>query len=107
MDDMLVVAFQRAWKGESHVRIGCFHIATDTWTFYKYALEAPQSQNGGWVGLGDITHVGDRKFLVIERDNQFGPDAALKRIYVFSLLGLKEGDEIKKMLYEDILPTVS
>jgi len=107
MGDMLVVAFQRAWKGETHARIGCYDIALGTWTFLNYPLAPPESQNGGWVGLGDLTHVGDGEFLVVERDNQGGPDAAVKRLYQFSLKGLKDGDEISKVLFKDILPTIS
>ena len=46
-----------------------------------YPLDDVESQYGGWVGLSDITNVGEGEYLVLERDNQGGPDAAIKRIY--------------------------
>ncbi len=39
----------------------------------------------GWVGLSDITALGGGDFLIVERDNQGGPDAAIKKIYGISL----------------------
>ena len=36
---------------------------------------------GGWVGLSDITSLGGGEFLILERDNKGGPDAAIKRLY--------------------------
>ena len=63
-------------------------LATGEWSFYYYPLEIPTSPNGGWVGLSEITHLGDDRFAVIERDNQGGPDATIKRIYEFSIAGL-------------------
>lgn len=41
-------------------------------------LDAPESQFGGWVGLSDIAPIGEGQFLVLERDNQGGPDAAIR-----------------------------
>ena len=38
----------------------------------------------GWIGLSEITAIGDGGFIVIERDNQFG-DGAIKTLEV--LLG--------------------
>ena len=45
--------------------------------------KAPASANGGWVGLSEISNVGDGRLAVIERDNQGNVDAAIKRIYSF------------------------
>lgn len=89
-DETLFVAFQREWidDPDDHVRIGRYSVASGEWTFYYYPLEAPLSNNGGWVGLSEIVAVGDDEFAVIERDNQAGPDAVIKRIYSFSVAGL-------------------
>ena len=89
-DEVLYVAFQREWNNDKagHVRIGRYHVANDEWLFYYYPLEAPLSQNGGWVGLSAISALGNDTFAVIERDNQAGPDAVIKRIYTFSIDGL-------------------
>jgi len=66
-------------------------------------LEAPASQNGGWVGLSDITSLGGGEFLVIERDNQGGPDAAIKRLYTFDVTGLSDGAAVTKTLVRDLM----
>ncbi|MFK5914465.1 MAG: esterase-like activity of phytase family protein [Woeseiaceae bacterium] len=88
--EIVYVAFQREWAGDikNHVRIGRYDTASNEWSFFYYPLETPLSINGGWVGLSDITYLGDDEFAVIERDNQGGPDAAIKRIYKISIKGL-------------------
>ncbi|KAH8043420.1 hypothetical protein JL720_17397 [Aureococcus anophagefferens] len=55
------------------------------WSFVFYPVDEPSSQYGGWVGVGDIEAapsdggaVGD---IVLDRDNQGGMDAAVKRVY--------------------------
>lgn len=86
--ERVFVAFQREWlKGEPDgiVRIGEYNPHTGNWKFHWYPLEEPLSPNGGWVGLSEIFAVGPRQFLVLERDNQAGPDARIKRIYYFDL----------------------
>lgn len=65
---------------------------------------------GGWVGLSDITNIGRGNFLLVERDNRAGPDAAIKRIYKISLGQLDtivDGANVTKTLYQDILPDLS
>lgn len=98
------VAFQRVWPGDTDVRIGIYDVAGATWEFLFYPLEAPASQNGGWVGLSDITSLGNGEFLVVERDNQGGPDAAIKRLYTFDTTGLIDGDTVTKVLVRDLMP---
>ena len=68
--DYLVVAFQRAWGDEANPRIGIFNKMEEEWSFVYYPLDAPKSQNGGWVGLSDIAPLGEGMFLVLERDDQ-------------------------------------
>lgn len=88
--EMLYVAFQRSWAGdtENHVRIGRYNTQTAAWTFFYYELDAVESANGGWVGLSEISSLGNDEFMVIERDNQSGTDAKVKRLYKFSVSGL-------------------
>ena len=66
-----------------------------------------ESQNDGWVGLSDITSLGDGTFLVVERDNQGGPDAAIKRLYTFSLGDATPADPptdtVEKTLVRDLI----
>jgi len=89
-NEVLYVAFQREWAGDPDgmVRIGRYDTAASEWTFFYYPLDVAESMNGGWVGLSEISALGKDKFLVVERDNQGGPDAAIKRIYSFSVAGL-------------------
>lgn len=97
------VAFQRVWDGDTNVRIGVYNVATQIWSFLFYPLDAVESQNGGWVGLSDITSLGDGKFLVLERDNQGGLDAAIKRIYQIDTAGTANGDLVSKTLVRDLM----
>ncbi|MDJ0675231.1 MAG: esterase-like activity of phytase family protein [Calothrix sp. MO_167.B42] len=113
-NEVLYVAFQREWVGDSEgfVRIGRYKRATGKWKFYYYPLDEATSPNGGWVGLSDITYLGNDKFAVIERDNQGNTDARIKRIYQFSIAGLTplaDGKTpnfpvVKKKLVRDLLP---
>ncbi len=88
--ELVYVAFQREWANdpEDHVRIGVYNTNDGSWRFFYYPLDAVESANGGWVGLSEITALGKDKFAVVERDNQAGPDAAVKRVYTFSVAGL-------------------
>ena len=97
------VAFQRVWPGDTEVRIGVYDVVGGTWTFLFYPLDAPESQNGGWVGLSDLVSLGTGEFLVVERDNQGGPDAAIKRIYSFNVTGLAPGSTVTKTLVRDLM----
>jgi len=89
-NEVLFIAFQREWADDQagHVRIGRFDVANASWGFYYYPLEMPLSGFGGWVGLSEITALDDENFLVMERDNQGNADAAIKRIYQFSIAGI-------------------
>ncbi len=111
-EELVYVAFQREWVGDpdDHVRIGRYEVATGEWTFFYYPIETPTSPNGGWVGLSDIVAVDDETLAVVERDNQGGPDARIKRIYSFSIAGLEpqpEGGDfpvVTKSLIRDLIP---
>ncbi len=102
-DGKVYVAFQRVWDGDSNVRIGVLDPATGSWSFLYYPLDAPTSQNGGWVGLSDITAIGSGQFLVVERDNQAGPDAAIKRLYRIDTSGQSPDAVLSKALVRDLL----
>ena len=97
------VAFQRAWVGEDNPRIGIYNTVSKTWNFVYYPLDARESQDGGWVGLSDITSLGNGQFLVLERDNKGGPDAAIKRLYKVDLNSVTEGSTITKTLVRNIM----
>lgn len=104
------VAFQREWAGDPTglVRIGRYTPATGQWAFYHYPLDTAQVQ-GAWVGLSEITRIDDTTFAVIERDNQAGPAARIKRIYKFSVANVTPAPHgssypvLTKTLVRDIL----
>lgn len=100
----LVVAFQRAWNSEGNPRLGIFDLATSTWRFVFYPLDAVASPNGGWVGLSELTALCNDEFMAVERDNQGGPDARIKRLTRFSLAGVADGATVTKTLVRDLLP---
>lgn len=102
-DGKAYVAIQRAWGDETNPRIGIYDVTAGTWEFVFYPLDAAASQNGGWVGLSDISSIGNGEFLVLERDNQGGPDAAIKRMYRIDLSSITDGETISKTLVADIL----
>jgi hypothetical protein len=80
---------QRAWKDDpaNMAKILRYTPATRAWGVLHYPLDTP-GIDGAWVGLSEITAVGDGNFVVIERDNQFG-DKALKTLRGFSVAGLQ------------------
>jgi uncharacterized protein YjiK len=83
IDEQVFVCVQREWSDDPDdlVKIGKYDVASETWTFAHYPLETPMSPNGGWVGLSEIVSIGDDQFLILERDNQGGTDARIKKIY--------------------------
>ncbi len=99
----LYVVIQRAWGGEENPRIGIYDLRTKSWKFVFYPLDARESQNGGWVGLSDISAMGRGEFLIVERDNQGGPDAAIKRLYKVNLRDVSEGETVSKTLVRDLI----
>lgn len=94
-NEVLYACIQREWAGDpdDHVRIGRYETATGDWSFFLYPIDAPESPNGGWVGLSEIVAISDAEFLVVERDNQAGLDAAIKKVYAFTIDGVVPQDE--------------
>jgi Esterase-like activity of phytase len=117
--EFVYVAFQREWERDplGFVRIGRYQVASGAWTFFYYPLDrlddSPTLPSGAWVGLSEIVAVDAETFAVVERDNQAGPDATIKKIYKFSVSGLtpqpQGGDfpEVTKMFVRDLIPDLS
>jgi hypothetical protein len=97
------VAFQRVWSGDTDARIGVYDSTSGSWSFLFYPLDTPESQDGGWVGLSDITSLNNGQFLVLERDNKGNMDAAVKRIYRIDVTGLTDGATLTKTLVRDMV----
>ncbi|MBE4577258.1 alkaline phosphatase [Vibrio navarrensis] len=83
VDDTLWVAVQRPWKDDpsDRVKLLAYHIPSDTWRAVHYPLEQTEK---GWVGLSEITAFQGNLYL-LERDNQLGKSAKIKRLYKVSL----------------------
>ena len=45
--------------------------------------------------------------MLVERDNQGGPDAAIKRLYQIDVTGLSDGDTLSKTLLRDLMPDLA
>ena len=92
--EQVFVAIQRAWPAsgdtdKAGTKIGRYDVATGEWGFVFYPFEA--EGNGDWIGLSEITSLGNGEFAVIERDKGWGPttapNAELKSIYGIDLDG--------------------
>lgn len=77
--DTLWMAVQREWKDDAAntVKLVAYNLETKEWGAVSYPKAEPTK---GWVGLSEIVAHGDY-FYVIERDNQIGEAAAIKKIY--------------------------
>jgi hypothetical protein len=110
--EKVYVAFQREWVGDPAglVRIGEFTPASGDWKFFYYPLDAVESPAGGWVGLSELVSLGGGRFATIERDNQGGPNARIKKVYTFSIGGATPQPQggafpvLSKNLAIDLLP---
>jgi len=103
------LAVQREWKDDPKgmAKILSYTPATRAWGVYRYPLDTAAN---GWVGLSELTAIGDGRFVVIERDNQFG-DRALKTLRTFSVKGLvpaapgaADVPVVQKSLLRDLVP---
>ncbi len=108
--EVVYVAFQREWKDDpvGFVRIGEYRTDTKSWRFFHYPLDAPPAD--AWIGLSEIVAKDNNTFWVIERDNQQGTKAVVKKVYEFSTNGITpkaQGNPfpiVSKTLVKDLLP---
>jgi len=113
-DEMVYVCVQRKWPDDpvGFCKIGRYDVANEQWTFVHYPLDAPTSPYPGtnWVGLSEITALDANTLLILERDNQAGPDARIKRLYEVDISDIEfkehgvELEKVSKQLFRDILP---
>ena len=107
--DVLWMPVQRPWKDDAktEVKLVAYNIESEEWGAVRYPLDAPAGK--GWVGLSDIEIHGDYAY-VIERDNQIGEKAAIKKIYrvaMSQMVPAKLGGElplVDKEEVRDLLP---
>src|SRR5690606_13327849 len=69
------------------VKLVSYKPKSKEWGAVRYPLE---KADAGWVGLSEITAHGDHVYIV-ERDNQIGDAAKLKKLYRVAIADLKPG----------------
>lgn len=106
--DTIWLAIQRQWKDDpkNTVKLVAYNTETKAWGAVRYPTEPADT---GWVGLSDITVVGDTVYI-LERDNQIGAAAKVKRLYSVPASQMQPaalgGDLplVEKTLVHDFLP---
>jgi len=105
---MLLMPVQREWADDEKgtVKLVTYNVKSKEWGAVRYPLDKAEN---GWVGLSEITAHGDTVFIV-ERDNQIGAAAAVKKLYEVPVADIKPakiGESlpvVKKELARDLLP---
>ncbi|HUG62289.1 MAG TPA: esterase-like activity of phytase family protein [Methylomirabilota bacterium] len=82
------IAVQREWGDDPKgmAKILSYTPSSGAWGVMHYPLDTPA--DGAWVGLSEITALGDDRFAIIERDNQIGAKAVLKALTEVSVAGV-------------------
>jgi hypothetical protein len=112
-DGVLWLAIQRTWKDdpEGMVKLVAYNIEEETWGAVHYPLD-PVTGDGAWVGLSEITWVGDWVY-VIERDNQIATNAQVKKLYRIPAAAMVPAElggalpVVTKELVRDLLPDLA
>jgi hypothetical protein len=94
----------RAVPGDERVvEIFELDLATRSYTGVSYKYQKDGDAVGNAIVIGDTTNVGGNKYVLIERDNFFGPAAAIKRLYLVDLDVTDEAGILRKRLLVDLL----
>jgi hypothetical protein len=104
----LWMAMQREWGTDEKdfVKLVSYTPKSKEWGAVSYPLD---KAGEGWVGLSEITAHGDHVYIV-ERDNQIGDKAKLKKLYRVAIAELKAAPigsklpVVTKQLAHDFLP---
>jgi len=85
-DETVWVAVQRTWKDDpaGKAKILAYRPADRRWGVVHYPLD-PAGK--GWIGLSEVTAAGEG-LVFIERDNQVGRDARVKKLTFVPLAGV-------------------
>ncbi len=108
VDGVLWIAIQREWSDDPDgmVKLVSYNIETKEWGAVHYPLEP---KGAGWMGLSEITVHGDYVYI-IERDNQIGDAAVVKRLYRVALSEMTPAPlggalpVVEKELVRDFIP---
>ncbi len=108
-DETVWIAVQREWKDDEKgfAKILAYKPASKSWGAVLYPLDKVEK---GWIGLSEVTAVGE-DLVFIERDNQIGDAAKIKKLTRVSLkgvtpaaLGSKDLPVLTKQDAKDFLP---
>ena len=85
-DETVWLAVQREWGDDPKgmAKLLAYKPADKSWGVVHYPLDAAET---GWVGLSEITAV-NGGLIVVERDNQVGPNAKIKQLTYVPLAGV-------------------
>lgn len=102
-DETVWIAVQREWKDDpkGFTKLLAYKPASKEWAAVLYPLDKAEK---GWVGLSELTAV-PGGLVAIERDNQIGRDAKIKKLTFISLDGIKPaplGGELPKVVKKDL-----
>lgn len=103
-DDLtLWMAIQREWADDKKgfVKLVSYNPKSKEWGAVSYPLDKGEA---GWVGLSEITAHGDHVYIV-ERDNQVGENAKIKKLYRVAIADLKPaklGGELPVVKKEEV-----
>jgi hypothetical protein len=99
-----VVDALRAVPGDERVvEMFEFDPASRAYTGVSYKYQKDGAAVGNAIVIGDITNVGGNKYVLIERDNFFGPAAVVKRLYLVDLEVTNQAGILEKVLLVDLL----
>lgn len=103
----LWVAMQREWGDdpEGQVKLLAYDLDSKEWGAVAYPLEA---KGKGWMGLSELTFHGEDAY-VIERDNQIGDEAVVKKIFRIKLADMVPaalGTELPLMTKEEVVDLI-
>ncbi|PWV97510.1 phytase-like protein with esterase activity [Hoeflea marina] len=102
-DATLWMAVQREWKDDEKgfVKLVSYNPKSKEWGAVRYPLD---KVDGGWIGLSEITAHGEYVYI-IERDNQIGDNAKIKKLYrvaIADLKGAEIGGELPVVAKEEV-----
>ncbi|HSI39815.1 MAG TPA: esterase-like activity of phytase family protein [Xanthobacteraceae bacterium] len=111
-DETVWLAVQREWKDDPKgtVKLLAYKPAAKSWGYVRYPLDTVAK---GWIGLSEIT-AANGGLIVVERDNQVGPAAKVKKLTYVSLkgvtpapLGSADAPVLTKTTLRDLLPDLA
>ena len=112
-DQTIWLAVQREWKDDpkGKVKLLAYKPADKSWGVVRYPLDA--APDDGWVGLSEITATDDG-LVLIERDNQVGAGAKIKKLTYVPLAGVVPASidaadipEVRKVDLSDLIPMLA